>query len=191
MTLRRIRHHHFHSCMSFLTTKEEMTFRCIRHYHVLSCVFFLTTKEEMRFRCIRHHHFLSCMSFLTTKEEMTFRCICHYHVLSCVSFLTTKEEMRFRCIRYHDIDLSECFWEKIWFCHSCWAQESKICIISEILLHESYFIPSCSYTLILIEFKKCDFASEKISFSAACRSWSLWLFCPGFGNVIPPFNSIC
>ena len=49
--------------------RAPMTFRCIRHSHFLSCMSFLTSKEGMTCRCIRHYHVLSCMSFLTTKEQ--------------------------------------------------------------------------------------------------------------------------
>ena len=34
-----------------------LTFRSIRHHHFLSCMSFLTTKEGVIFRCIRQHDF--------------------------------------------------------------------------------------------------------------------------------------
>ena len=92
MPFRCIRHCHFHSCMSFLTTKEGMPFRCIRHCHFHSCMSFLTTKEGMPFRCIRHCvasvtviSTLVCLFWLWT-VGMTFPRIRHYNSGDDISF---------------------------------------------------------------------------------------------------------
>ena len=76
-------------------------------HHFLSCMSFLTRKEDVMFRCIRYHDIdPSWLQKRTWCFVASLTMTLTHHFLCCMSFLTTKEDVMFRCIRYHDIDPS-------------------------------------------------------------------------------------
>ena len=146
---------------------------------------------------------LVCMSFLIAKAWIPF-CVASDNIMHpallfpCgMSFLTTKEGMTFRFIR-HLLCLFLCLF---------WLQKRGFHFVlhpTTSCIRHCYFLVVCLFwlqrrgwhfvayaTIFACLYVFSDYKSvDSILFSASCRSWSLWLFCPGLRNVIPSLNSI-
>ena len=167
-------------CCSRVTSSRFIIHRPSRSTYILVCLFWpqvmscpSVVDNALKLQGIVHHWSIrSLHTFAASLQVATFHC------MSCVSLLIASIHTQYIRMSRCDVSFQTCFCDIknfvfVRYTHPDWVdwtggdrQAKKFKLTSE------------------------DLEDLELQMTARCRTWSLWLFCPGFTNVAS-FSKSC